>query len=1005
MAPASRLFISIIAAAVLALVGVSAFAATPSSGTVSFGSPPATWSGGPYTSTTSDPVTATCENSDCDLFTLTVSGTDAVAHEVTVRIEWTSPTNDLDLHVYNSVGSEVKSSGEAVSNFEQVTFPAAPGVYTVQALVYRAVNESYTGTASVAATGATPEPPNEFRTGTYQRFNFGFRPEVKLPEQERSLIFLDQDTEPEVEIDRFGTIYVGAIRGIPGGVDFWRSDDKGATFRYMGEPDGTQNPNPVQSTEGGLGGGDVDLALGDPFTIVPPTAGNPAIQSSGRVYITSLWLGSATLAVSVDRGENWAPVPFTTAQLDRQWNVARGERTLYMSLRKLANAEQGKHDVFVVQSDDGLTFTKGSYVMDPETGVPDNLSGNSVLTADGTLLGVFVSADQKDLYIYKNPKTGTPPPAELPVGPTDVPVFVPDAFEVGKIFHGAGDLTVANKFPIMAVDQGGNVHLTFSDRHNIYLISCPSGLNPTVAANWTKPLPLNAPRVAGFEFTTTCVLPWIRGGAAGTVAAMWYGTPMMGDPDTPAFETANAPWRVIYAQVENALSATPTVLIDVASKQGNDGIIHQGQICLRGLGCPDDTRELAEYSSFAMDPEGFPNIIYSATLINGVDPPSTSAICFFTKATLHPAGGGGGVPVTKLDCHDPSVSTFGGWHEVNDARATDGHYCRNVGVGKKGAGAWLQFGYNGTAVDMRIARGPRGGNAEVFIDGASKGMVEFYRPASDPLHPDNSGKQDLTFGEFVHFESGSGHHTFKLVVKNTASASNPPRDMVYIDEFLITGGSDGSQGNPTDLPQVTIGSGQPYLPVLLQNLSFDDLEVFFEVVGEKEFVGEAGELLFRLKDLRGVTVAQSAPGPTAVLRWTPTGTGPYRLEMTNQSGTPASYRITTITTTRTSGGSLAAAFPGGSSTPASSIVRTEVGHGRSGEFALALARGGPVEVRVFNVAGQMVAMVIEERTAGRQAWRWDGRTTVGRHAASGVYFFHFRLPDGVTADRRSVVLR
>jgi hypothetical protein len=936
-----------------------------------------------------------------------VSGTDAVAHEVTVRIQWSSPTSDLDLHIYNSSGSEVASSGEAVSTFEQATFAAAPGVYTVTALVYRAVAESYTGTASVAETGAVPEPPNEFRAGVYQRFDFGFKPELKLPEQERSQVFLDQDIEPEIEIDRFGTIYVGAIRGIPGGVDFWRSDDKGATFRYLGQPDGTQNPNPVPpSPEGGVGGGDDDLALGDPFTVVPSVGGNPAIQSTGRIYLTSLWLGSATLSVSTDRGENWAAVPFTTAQLDRQWNVARGEKTLYMSLRKLAQAEQGKHDVFVVQSDDGLTFTKGSFVMDPETGVPDNLGGNSALLPDGTLLGTFVSADTKDLYLWKTPKTGTPPPANLPVGPTDVPVFVPDQFEVGMIFHGVGDLTVANKFPIMAVDQGGNVHVAFCDRHNVYLISCPAGQNPTVAANWTKPLPMNAPRVAGFEFTTTSLLPWIRGGAAGTVTAMWYGSPMAGDPDTPAFEDAHAPWRLVYAQIENALSATPTVLIDIASKQGNDGIIHQGQICLRGTGCPDNTRELAEYSSLAIDPDGFPNIIYSGTVIDGVDPPSTSAICFYTKATTHPAGGGGGVAITKLDCHDPSVSTFGGWHEVQDERATDGHYCRNVGVGKKGTGAWLQFGYNGSAVDMRIARGPRGGNAEVLIDGVSKGIVDFYRTPSDPLHPDNSGKQDLTFGEFVHFTSGSGgHHTFRLNVKNTAAGSNPPRDMVYIDEFLITGGSDGSQGNPTDIPQVSIGSGQPYLPVLVQNLSFDDLEVFFEVVGEKEFAGEAAELLFRLKDLRGVTVAQSAPGPTAVLRWTPTGTGPYRLEMVNQSGMPASYRITTITTTRSSGGSLAAALPGGSSTPASSTLRTEVGRGRGGEFALALARGGPVEVQVFNVAGQMVAILREERSAGRQAWRWNGRMKAGGRAASGVYFFHFRLPDGMTADRRSVVLR
>jgi len=31
----------------------------------------------------------------------------------------------------------------------------------------------------------------------------------------------------------------------------------------------------------------------------------------------------------------------------------------------------------------------------------------------------------------------------------------------------------------------------------------------------------------------------------------------------------------------------------------------------------------------------------------------------------------------------------------------------------------------------------------VFIDGNSKGLVDFFRAPSDPLHPDNSGKTEL----------------------------------------------------------------------------------------------------------------------------------------------------------------------------------------------------------------------------------------------------------------------
>src|SRR6266478_290148 len=597
--------------ALLLLLTASSRAATPSSGTMSPTSPSATWGGGPFTESTSDPVAADCTNSTCDNYILTVTGTDASIHTVTVRIDWTNPLNDLDLHAFdNATGTEMAVDGQAVGNAEQVSFTGAPGVYRISVLVYRAVNESYTAVATLGT--SPPELPNQFRTGTYQHFDFGFKPEVKLPEQERSLIFIDQDVEPEIEVDRFGTIYVGAIRGIPGGVDFWRSDNGGSSFQYLGQPDGTQNPSPVPpSPEGGAGGGDVDLALGDPFYIVPPVPGvSPGIQSTGRVYVTSLWLGSATLSVSTDRGDNFVIIPFTTAQLDRQWNVARGEKTLYMSLRKLAQAETGMHDVYVTQSDDGMTFPKSSFDQDPATGVPDDVGGNSILQSDGTLLGTFVSRDRHDLYVWRTPQYPAHGPANIPVGTMDAPVFLPNTFDTGLIFHGAGDLTTSNRFPIMAVDQGDNIHIVFSDRHNIYLVSCPAGANPTLPDSWTKPLPLNAPRVAGFEFTHTCVLPWVRAGAPGKLAVIWYGTDMDGDPDTPAFEAAPAQWRLVYAQVENALAAQPDVYIDVASKQGG-GVVHKGQICLRGLGCPSGTRELAEYSSVTIDPNGFPNIAYA----------------------------------------------------------------------------------------------------------------------------------------------------------------------------------------------------------------------------------------------------------------------------------------------------------------------------------------------------------------------------------------------------------
>lgn len=988
------------------LLAPASQAATPSSGAMSpGGSTTATWHGGPFTESTSDPIGADCTNSTCDNFMLTLTGTDVSIHKVTVRIDWTNPLNDLDLHAFNSAGTEIAVDGQAVGNTEQISFAGAPDTYRISVLVYRAVGESYTAVATLV-TGA-PEVPNEFRTATYNHFDFGFKPEVKLPEQERSTIFIDQDVEPEIEVDRFGTIYIGAIRGIPGGVDFWRSDNGGSSFQYLGQPDGAQNPSPVPpSPEGGAGGGDVDLALGDPFFVVPPVTGvSPGIQSTGRVYVTSLWLGSATMSVSVDRGDNWAPFPFTTAQLDRQWNVARGDKTVYMSLRKLAQAQTGAHDVYVAQSDDGgATWPKGSFVQDPATGVGDDVGGNSALLSDGTMLGTFVSRNKRDLYVWRTPKYPAHGPANIPVGTMDAPIFTPNTFDTGLIFHGAGSLTTSNRFPIMAVDQGDNIHIVFSDRHNIYLTSCPSGANPTLPASWTKPVPLNAPGVAGFEFTRTCVLPWVRGGAPGKVAVIWYGTDMAGDPDTPAFETAPAQWKLVYAQVENALAAQPNVYVDVASKQGG-GIVHKGQICLRGLGCPDGTRELAEYSSVTVDPDGFPNIAYEATIINGVDPPGTAAITFFTKATNRPLGNSTGI--TELDCHDPAVTQFGGWHDIDDARATDGHYCRNVGANKKNPRAYLEFHYTGTQVDVEIARGPRGGNAEVVIDGTSKGIVTFNRPPSDPLHPDQSGRKDLTFGEFVSFPTPAGTHTFRLTALNDAAS---PGDMIYVDGFIITGGGGSGTGTSSESTITLTGTapagvlGTPGMMVehvtttekaeLIEGV----LEVPEEVLTRRELkiFDPLGALLGDAPDLL----------PTGSLQVTPAAAGTYAIAVVNNGTAAMPYTLRVVTTNKVvSGGGLAAAMPYSGDIHAS--ARDVVADPVDGQAVMsyALEKAGYVVIRVYDISGRLVRTFAEDHPAGTYGIKWDGKLGDGRRASSGIYFYRVTLPNGKETVRKTAILR
>jgi hypothetical protein len=144
-------------------------------------------------------------------------------------------------------------------------------------------------------------------------------------------------------------------------------------------------------------------------------------------------------------------------------------------------------------------------------------------------------------------------------------------------------------------------------------------------------------------------------------------------------------------------------------------------------------------------------------------------------------------PPATVDCTDENITTFGGWHTLTDSRAGGGTLCRNVGANKFQSGAFLQFQFRGTSIDVIAAKGPRGGNFNVSLDGARPTKVDLFRPPTDPTHPDNSGRQDLTFGVNVfHRDTGPGTHTLRIDVLN--DDPNPLRDMAYLDEFIIAAG-------------------------------------------------------------------------------------------------------------------------------------------------------------------------------------------------------------------------
>src|SRR5437667_7429391 len=136
----------------------------------------------------------------------------------------------------------------------------------------------------------------------------------------------DQGIEPEIKVDIFGNIYVTAIHGYPGGVDLWKSTDKGTAFVYLGEPDGTQDKcvTGVTPCIGGAGGGDDSID----------------VSNGGYLYVSSLLPSTVTMSASMDAGiggvepgQKWEVNPASSGipVNDRQWIAAYGPQTVYMT--------------------------------------------------------------------------------------------------------------------------------------------------------------------------------------------------------------------------------------------------------------------------------------------------------------------------------------------------------------------------------------------------------------------------------------------------------------------------------------------------------------------------------------------------------------------------------------------------------------------------------------------------------------------------------------------------
>lgn len=181
-------------------------------------------------------------------------------------------------------------------------------------------------------------------------------------------------------------------------------------------------------------------------------------------------------------------------------------------------------------------------------------------------------------------------------------------------------------FGTITVDTAGQVHALLPVRTNDdpvgFVAGCEAGTgceeapqptnlllvtSPDGGAHWTAPFRVNP--TGGSHF-----FPWIAGGSAGIVDAIYYRTDSL-RPNDPTDR-----WFASFAQITGAVATvgpagaaytTPPV---VTTRLLDPNAVHVGGICTFGIFCsavPNANRSLADSIAIAIDPAGGANAVWT----------------------------------------------------------------------------------------------------------------------------------------------------------------------------------------------------------------------------------------------------------------------------------------------------------------------------------------------------------------------------------------------------------
>ncbi len=218
--------------------------------------------------------------------------------------------------------------------------------------------------------------------------------------------------------------------------------------------------------------------------------------------------------------------------------------------------------------------------------------------------------------------------------------------------------------------------------------------------------------------------------------------------------------------------------------------------------------------------------------------------------------------VTCLEDDDSHIDYSNGWHRVNDADASGGHFRLNLGKGSVALSFEVPAGQVG-AVTYNFARSLKGGHAEIFLDGVSKGFISYTGSSGKTREPE--------FGFNVRYEGlGGGAHT--LEIRRLSG-------VIYVDGFCIESSYPNAQPaagpGQTNTSINTLAAGQQ----LLQQLTVPAGTLALSVVAEPS-VSVPIQLV--LIDPSGAVVqSANASSGVAVIQTPVSASGIYLVKLVN----------------------------------------------------------------------------------------------------------------------------